>query len=609
VPAGGLPSDEHGRVYLPGPRRGLPPGSAEALRLDASRADASAVLWRVLLGAAAARWRCADVAALAEGGLPGLEHVRSRREAGRRVPRGSGEAARLLARQWDKAVRRVAAAPRRSGDDPTFDARAGAVAARVRAVQARADASPGRWGRGGGPADRRVLDALCLLALRAVSLVVEADVRRLAVMAGIGRETARTALSRLAAADGRWIAPAGAAAGPRGALWTVGPGPGDGPAGPVRADYSGRIIAGGPAGEEPPEGFPQPCWDNPVTSGPAPPVGAGPAERTVLARLLGSRLADAAHDVFTPRPGLGHLAGNVYARTTTEPQTTTGLGLSAGGSPGRAARALERLAAAGLVERTRDGWSRPPDRAGPLDQSGRLAGASGRAGPPDRAGRLGAAAERLGVGGRLAGREARYRVERELWAWWLAERAWMRAPARGSPGSRPRRGQLALAPEPGTHVYGPHPRRPDGRLDWREARRVVEDERAGRARRPREAPGKPPGKPRARARPGGPAAGRTGAARRRGGDFPSAAEGLFWELTGGAAAVHMDDPADGFEAWLRTRPDLVALARRAAAGGGPDVWRWPGLDRHKDVWASVTAMTAAELAVWSSRGRAIIRAE
>ena len=41
-------------------------------------------------------------------------------------------------------------------------------------------------------------------------------------------------------------------------------------------------------------------------------------------------------------------------------------------------------------------------------------------------------------------------------------------------------------PDAGTHAYGPHPRRPDGRLDWREARRIVQDERGGVAHRPRQ---------------------------------------------------------------------------------------------------------------------------
>jgi hypothetical protein len=83
----------------------------------------------------------------------------------------------------------------------------------------------------------------------------------------------------------------------------------------------------------------------------------------------------------------------------------------------------------------------------------------------------------------LAERTERYGIERELWAWWQAEETWMRAPRRTSSKHRAGRGQLSLVPEAGTNAYGPHPRRGDGRLDWREARRIVRDERGGVAHR------------------------------------------------------------------------------------------------------------------------------
>ncbi len=120
-PAARLPVDRAGRLYLPGVRRELPPASATALAGDAEAADASAVLRRVLAGAVAARWRCADVAALA-GRSPGLEHLRSQGQgpgAPRRV-RSPAESGRVLSRQWDRAVRWVAAPPprrRRAGPD------------------------------------------------------------------------------------------------------------------------------------------------------------------------------------------------------------------------------------------------------------------------------------------------------------------------------------------------------------------------------------------------------------------------------------------------------------------------------------------------------------
>ena len=430
-----LPVDAHARLYLPGPRRELPAVSSAALREDAASGDASAVLWRVLIGAAAARWRHADVAALAAT-APGLEYVRTRKVAtgtdhyrAARPTRGEESPAAILRRQWDKAVRYVATADRQTGDDPTFDRRAGAIAAHVRAVQTRADAAAGRWTRGGGPADRRVLDVLCVLALQALCGAVEADTRRLALLAGIGRETARTALLRLSADE--WVAPAQPAAGVHGAHWTINP----------------AALIHNPIDDARSQADPRAA-------------GAGSAERSALLASLSARTLAAAHDAFTHGPALGHHAGNLYARTTAEPQQLDDLAMATGASPAATARTLARLTSAGVLVHTRAGWRRHASD------------------------RRRAAAVRLGVDGRLVERAARYSIERELWAWWQAEDAWMRAPRRPDAKHRAGRGQLSLLPHDGTHAYGPHPRRSDGRLDWRAARREVEEERGGVARRP-----------------------------------------------------------------------------------------------------------------------------
>ena len=423
-----VPVDDHARLYLPGQRRDLPAASAAALHEDATAEDASAILRRVLVGAAAAHWRHADVAALVDT-APGLEHVRTRIVGGQRVPRRHVESAAILRRQWDRAVRHVAEHPRRVGDDPTFDGRAAAIAADVDALQQRADASAGRWARGGGPADRRVLDVLCVLALQAVRASVEADTRRLALLAGIGRETARTALHRLAA-DG-WIRAERAADGPHGAHWTITPTP---------AIHRSMTTTR--------------SQENPRAPG------TGAAMRSLLLDTLSHRISDAAHDLFTPGPrGLGHLAGNIYARTTGNPQSVVDVARSAGTSIPRTRYLLERLVSLRIVVHTRAGWRRAATD------------------------RRSIAAERTYVDGRLLERAARYDVERQAWAWWRAEEAWIRAPRRSSANHRPDRGQLTLVPEDGTHAYGPHPRRSDGRLDWREARRTIEHERGGTAHR------------------------------------------------------------------------------------------------------------------------------
>jgi len=427
-----LPVDAHGRLYLVGPRRPLPAGSAAALTDATDGENASAVLWRVLIGAVAARWRHADVAALVPTSA-GLEHVRTQATPTGRRQRRHSEHAAVLARQWDKAVRYVAASDRQIGDDPTFDRRADQMAAHVRHVQVRADAAAGRWTHGGGPADRRVLDVLCRLALEALSASLEADSRRLALLAGIGRETARTALLRLAA-DG-WITRTAEADGPHGAHWSIDP---------QNVLHTGTDHARSQADPRP--------------------AGAGAAERTALLMTLRTRTDDTAHDLFTAtRPALGHLAGNLYSRTDTTLRTLDELSTATGADHARTRRLLGRLVWAGLLVSTRRGWHRV-DAASTLD----------------------AAAERAGVSGLLDARAERYRIERELWAWWKAEEAWMHAPRRAGAKRRPSRGQLSLVPDDGTHAYGALPRTPDGRLDWAAARRVILDERGGIALRPLE---------------------------------------------------------------------------------------------------------------------------
>jgi hypothetical protein len=412
--------DEHGRPYIPGAKRPLPSFSARAAAEPAALGDASTVLWRVLIGAAAAHWHYDDVASLAET-APGLEHVRTLRDRSNRTARpvrGPASPAAVLARQWHKAVQHVASRDKRTGDDPTFDGRANGIANHVQQIQERARASAGRWLHGGGPADRRVLDALCLLALKSLSATVEADIRRLALIAGTGRETARTALLRLAA-DG-WIAQVRAAEGPHGAHWSLA----------SRADIHRNL------------------GDSRSQADPRPP-GAGAAKRTGLLLNLSTRLTDATHDVFTLSPGLGHHAGNVFAHTTTLPLSTSQIADSLGIAGDHVVLTLGRLVRYGLLVQLEDGWKRPDIDPRP------------------------AVARQLSVDGRLKARAARYEFERELWAWWQAEQAWMHAPRRSDASRRPRPGQVSLVPITETNVFGAHPRRSDGRADYRRARALL----------------------------------------------------------------------------------------------------------------------------------------
>jgi len=418
-PGAPLPTDAAGRLYLPGVRRQLPAGSVQALQVDANTVDASTVLCRVLNGAAAARWRCADIAVLVDR-FPGLEHVRSQGQ-GPGVPRrvrNPGESRAVLARQWDRAVRWVAAHPRASNlEDPTFEPRAAALAHLVEQVQTRADAAPGRWAGPGGPADRRVLDALCVLSLHAMCTVVEADIRRLGLVCGIGRETARTALLRLSR-DG-WVTRHAPAAGPRAASWILNE------ALSTVADIPGRSQA-------------------------APrPLGAGSAERNRWLALLRTRLAAAAHDVFTFAIGLGHGTGQLYATLTSQPASSSQLARQLGTSLEDTGIRLGLLRAARLARRTSKGWF------------------------VVRADRRDAAAVRLGVAGRLAGRARRYALEREAFAWWTDELSWMHAPRRSAASRRPGLGQLVVLDPDTPPAWPAHPRRSDGRADFAASRRVL----------------------------------------------------------------------------------------------------------------------------------------
>lgn len=415
-----LPVDAAGRLYLPGPRRELPAASAAALAQAAATADASAVLWKVLIGAAAARWRCADLSALAVR-APGLEHLRSHGQgpAQPRRPRDGRESRRLLHRQWDHAVRWVATHPRAAvEDDPTFNPRAATVVQLVEHTQTRAGACAGRWAGPGGPADRRVLDALCSLMLHSLSTTVEADIRRLGLLCGIGRETARTALLRLTG-DG-WLTCCSPGEGPRAATWSL-----------PQLSTPSRVLGRSQAVP--------------------PPTRAGSADRTHWLTRLRTRLAAAAHDVFTPAGGLGHGTGQLYAALTRQPATTTGLSERLGYPATEVDQRLRALRTFRLVEHTGAGWVLP------------------------RVDRRCAVATRLGVSGRLADRAQCYTLEREAWQWWCAELGWMHAPKRAAPNRRPGAAQIAMPeiPSPGLD-RGPHPRRSDGRADFAAARRVLQ---------------------------------------------------------------------------------------------------------------------------------------
>jgi len=418
LPAGGpLPVDADGHRYLPGPRRQLPAGSARAL--DAAPTDASAAAFTVLLGAARARWHLSDILSVLD--RPGLEHLRSERTDSGRVQRSPRERQRLLARQWDKTIAAVLRTPDTviATDDPTFPGRAAAINAHVHAVQTRADAAPGRWTTRTGPATRRVLDALCLLVVTAVTASVEADIRRVAELTGLGRETVRVRLHQLVS-DG-WITLTEPATGRRGHTWTLT----KIPLPPGQTSYPQA------SSEKRSQGVPPP-----------------PSNRSHWQKKLRTRLDDQAHDVFTPA-ALGYAAGSLYAELTATPMTTAELAARCRRPTDQITTLCADLLTAHLIVRTRSGWRRSSS---------------------DRRTK---AAQRLGVDGTLAARRSRYEHERLLWAWWCDELDWMRLP-RTDPAKK-RRGRLAVGQLTldGSRPRGRYPRDITGRADHRSATKLA----------------------------------------------------------------------------------------------------------------------------------------
>lgn len=410
------PLDHKGNPYLPGIKRPLSPLSMTALETSFEPdVDASAVLWRILLGAAAAHWSYDDVLCLVS--RPGMEHVRTQRNGSRRVPRpkrGSASPEAILHRQWLRAVNRTATLPRGTSDDPTFDRRAGDITALIRSVQTRADAAQGRWTRPGGPADRRILDAVSVLCLQAVTGTVEADIRRLALMTGLGRETARTALWRLAE-DG-WISRVREAVGVRAAMWKI----------------AGNDVINKGVSPARPQVRPRPARAN-------------AAERILLMENLAERIQAANHDAFTPG-GLGLLAGNVWARLSSSPQPLHELARRTGISSDVLRDTLAELEHARLALPSQDRWARTA-----TDNRDR-------------------AANQMAVAGALERRRHQYGVERAVWAWWQAELDWRHTPRFQKPKKRRSPAQMVL------NIVNVHakewpqfPCRPNGRADWKQA--------------------------------------------------------------------------------------------------------------------------------------------
>ncbi|WP_139184100.1 hypothetical protein [Tsukamurella pulmonis] len=468
--------DDDGAPWIEGRRRPLPKRQLDRAREPLGADDGSAVVFRLLCSAALASWKLRDVVdELAE--LPGMEHVRTVRVDGGRVPRsvgGSQSATAVLAADWKRAVTRIAtrdlpstarAAAAREVDenDPGFDAEAGAVADAIAHLEHRAALSCGRWKTRLGGIDRKVLHTLCTIAARANKLTIAAATRTVAEETGCGRESARLSLLRLER-DG-WIAMVAEAESTNAAVWELCPYGVDYE--PPAAEHESAATS---EKNTPPTDIHreiisdrshQPTGgargDLQGGEASAPPLASGTARRAAALERLALVQDLSRHDCFVPdhRGGLGSRAAWVYANLPADPTPIDAIWI-----PGLPARLVEHLLEhqlhpAGLVDVTAEGIA----RADPAARD--------------------AYARAMGTAGIGATRAEQYAVEREVWAWWCSaeEQASARAiaPKRGST-DRGRvfiaDGQLTLqvgAPVPETAHLPPYPRGRLGRPNHRAA--------------------------------------------------------------------------------------------------------------------------------------------
>jgi hypothetical protein len=461
--------DEHGMPCLAGTRHALSAATQSQLRAPLPiDADASGRLWSVLLGAAVARHRYADVLGwLDDATITAVEHARSQRhtDSGRRIDRPVSEQHALMRRQWERAVTTASRLPSsESATTDDIDTRAADVVDTVAAVLAEAAAIPWRWASAAGPADLAVLQALCLMCLRACRIEVDLDVRRWAELAGHSRSTVSRAPPRLSAEDDsgrRWLHRVAPSDGSHAArwrlLWTD---PGDsavdssGTQGkPAPAVLQAVVKAkGGPAGGLTARGLISLVTEVTVLDKRG---SMSQVARTDLLSQLTEALEHTRNDVWAFGKGLGHHAARAaweVRQGATDPhQVATRTGCSSHRTEGY----LQALRGTGLLlGQCRLRWT----------------------------GRTEQAARRLGVAGLAARRAHEHTVDRELHAWWRDELAWRRRRGKQRRGrGRPAHpSQIALAtsvPVPQRVRLGPFPARPEvecrGRADYPSARALV----------------------------------------------------------------------------------------------------------------------------------------
>lgn len=401
-------------------------GAAHMATLDGG-SNPSWTAFMCLMSAAAAGWSFADVEHAART-APGMEHYRTKNTGrGTRARRHADEARARLERQWAKAltytaVQRPLPVEREPKDLTDLER----LVDDADALQLLLHRHPGRWGASeSAVSDRTVLTALAYLTLHTGKRVVAAAVRDLALITGLGRQTAATALRRLSAAG--YIARVVADEGLHAAQWAL----------TIRSKTGPHDFSTAP----------RTVRTQPLNN-PRPPADLFNT-RAILIDEFTTSLTEARHDLFT-RAGIGHLAGRAWSELRRHASVTpASLGKLLGVTPRHATTVLSRLRTARLLIKHPDGWARA--RRDLRDHAART----------------------RGVDGYLADRADRYDVERQVWQWWQAELSVMHS----TPRDRPRRPHatarlLFIDATPPERTWPRYPRR-DGRAHWPTAHQLV----------------------------------------------------------------------------------------------------------------------------------------
>lgn len=426
VPAG--PVDARHRAH-----RELSAAGAALMATIGGGNDPSLTGYRCLVSAAAAGWSFADVEH-AVATAPGMEHYRTKRsDRGERVKRSPRDAAYKLTSQWANAQARIGrdqVLPQRSTPIDTGDLED--VVSSAEGLLTHLRVSAGRWGASEAASNQEsILRAVTYLMLHTGKPAVAASIRDLALLSGLGKTTAASALRALA--DAGYLEQTGATEGANAAEWRVS----------RRFSTAHRAVR-----------------SQPLTIAAAPTLQPEPersvnellSSRAVMVRQLENQFDDQRHDVFS-RPGLGHLAGKLYALLADRPSVTIETAAELlGYSLRHVTTILSRLRTHKLIVKAKDGWSRSKQDL------------------------RNAAARACGVTGLLERRAESYRIDREVWEWWLAESARMNA----APRKRPRRRHVTSRPlftaaSGGERLWPIYPRGADGRGDHRIARQLVTD--------------------------------------------------------------------------------------------------------------------------------------